>query len=382
MTAKRHLLKNLVPIGFAGHDGAGRVDIAVAGDAVEAAGAGLAADGREAVDCKGAYVSPAWVDMHTHIYWGGSDIAVWPHEIGLATGVPILVDAGSAGEGHFHGLREFIMKPAKERIIPFLNVGSVGLVATNRVPEVRRLSDIDSERVMKTVADNAGLIGGLKVRLCSIIESETDLLPLKLAKKLARVLRLPLMVHIGRVLPLPEEVVDRLDAGDILTHCCHGKAASSVVDEPVAFDAARRARERGVAMDIGHGSASFSYRVARECLDRGFLPDTLGSDLHNQNLDGPVWDLSVVMSKLLALGLPLAKVVDGVTAAPRRALRLPEARLEPGAEAAFTLFTREAADLVLPDSLGDTLRLGERIQPRAVFWQGELREAASRLKTK
>lgn len=377
MTLGPILVKNVRPICFSGVGPDKPVDLLVENGKVAAirpAGAG----GADGTDFGGACLSPAWIDMHTHVYWGGSDIAVWPHEIGVATGVPILVDAGSAGEGNFHGFREFLVKPAKERIIPFLNVGSIGLVATNRVPEVRVPGDIDSGRIMKTVEKNRDIVKGLKVRLCSIIHSETDILPLKLAKKLSRVLELPLMAHIGRSLPLVEEVLDRLDAGDILTHCCHGKAASSVVDDAPAFAAAQRAQKRGVVMDIGHGSASFSYRVGRECLDRGLFPDTLGSDLHSGNLDGPVWDLSIVMSKMIALGMPFERVVGAVTLAPRRALGLPEPVLAEGAEAAFTIFSLEEADLRLPDSLGEVLAVRERVIPRATLWKGELARAASR----
>lgn len=377
MASHKILVKNVRPVCFPAIGSEEPIDLLVE-DGKLAAIRNVDTVGAEEVDFGGAYISPAWVDMHTHVYWGGSDIAVWPHEIGVASGAPILVDAGSAGEGNFPGFREFLIKPAREWIIPFLNVGSVGLVATNRVPEVRALSDIDIERIMETVAKNRDIIKGLKVRMCSIIHSETDILPLKLAKKLSRVLKLPLMVHIGRSLPLVEEVLDRLDSGDILTHCCHGKAASSVVDDAPSFAAALRAQRRGVVMDIGHGSASFSYRVGRECLDRGLFPDTLGSDLHTGNINGPVWDLSIVMSKMMALGMSFERAVEAVTVAPRRALGMPESILAKDADAAFTIFSLEEADMRLPDSLGDVLDLKERIVPKAVVWKGELTRAASR----
>lgn len=380
MPPRVHLLKNVRPIDFPGHDGSRTLDVLIADGAISAVGQNLAA-GPEAErrDFAGAYLSPAWVDMHTHVYWGGSDIALRPALIGAATGAPLLVDAGSAGEGNFPGFEEFIIKPARERIIPFLNVGSIGLVATNRVPEVRLMSDIDIERTAATVEKHRDLIAGLKVRLCSIINSETDILPLKLAKKLSRWLKLPLMTHIGRPLPLVEEALDRMDEGDIVTHCFQGKPASSVVDDDQAFAALTAARDRGVILDIGHGSASFSYRVARICMERGVFPDTIGSDLHTGNVNGPVWDLSVAVSKLLSLGLSLSQCVAGIAGTPRRVLRLPRALLEKGAEAAFTLFTVEECDLELPDSLGDRLRLRKRILPRAILWRGELSDAASRL---
>ena len=379
MTAKKRLLKNVRPIDFPGYDGTKTLDVEIDGSAVARVGHDLEANGAAVRDFSGSYLSPAWVDMHTHIYWGGSDIALKPSLIGAATGAPILVDAGSAGEGHFLGFNEFIIKQARERIVPFLNVGSVGLVATNRVPEVRVLKDIDIERIVVTVDHYKPLIAGLKVRMCSIIHAETDLLPLKLAKKIARYLKLPLMAHIGQSLPLVEEVLDRLDKGDILTHCFHGKPASSVIDDDSAYASLVAAKKRGIVYDIGHGSASFSYRVARQCLESGIFPDTIGSDLHTGNVEGPVWDLSVVLSKMHSIGMTLSDVVAGAASAPRRALSMPKAALERGAAAEFTLFGVEDCAIDIPDSLGDMLTLTKRVLPRAVYWKGELSDAASRM---
>ncbi|MCD8141171.1 MAG: hypothetical protein LUE17_15620 [Planctomycetaceae bacterium] len=375
----RILLGNVKPIGFPGYDGSSRVDVLVDGGRIERVGYDLETDNAEIREMANAYLSPAWIDIHTHVYHGGSDIALRPETIGAATGTPILVDAGSAGEGHFNGFVEYVIERAREQIVPFLNVGSIGLVATNHVPEVRLMQDIDIERTLATIEKYKPLIAGLKVRLCSIIQAESDLLPLKLAKKLSRYAKLPLMTHIGRPLPLVEEVLDRLDAGDICTHCFQGKPASSVVDDDRAFAALVAARDRGVVLDIGHGSASFSYRVARECMDRGVFPTVIGSDLHTGNIEGPVWDLSVVLSKLLALGMDIRDVVAGATWASRAALRMQPALLEAGEPADFTLFDIAECALSLPDSLGDSLTLSKRILPKAVLWRGELVPAASRL---
>jgi dihydroorotase len=51
-------------------------------------------------------------------------------------------------------------------------------------------------------------------------------------------------------------------------------------------------------------------------LDDGFAPDTISSDLHRFNHEGPVFDLATTMSKYLHLGLPLADVVRMATTEP------------------------------------------------------------------
>ena len=76
------------------------------------------------------------MDLHVHVYFGATDISIRPEQAGLETGVTTLVDCGSAGEANFVGFSEFIAKQAKERLFAFLNIGSIGLVACNRISEL------------------------------------------------------------------------------------------------------------------------------------------------------------------------------------------------------------------------------------------------------
>ncbi|MDX6572513.1 MAG: dihydroorotase, partial [Gaiellales bacterium] len=73
---------------------------------------------------------------------------------------------------------------------------------------------------------------------------------------------------------------------------------------------------RGILFDVGHGSGSFTWRVARAALEQGFPPDTISSDIHTYNHDGPVHDLPRTLSKLLHLGMPLGDVVAAATWRP------------------------------------------------------------------
>ena len=83
-----------------------------------------------------ALISKGWVDLHVHVYFGATYISIRPEQAGLETGVTTLVDCGSAGEANFVGFSEFIAKQAKERLFAFLNIGSIGLVACNRISEL------------------------------------------------------------------------------------------------------------------------------------------------------------------------------------------------------------------------------------------------------
>ena len=114
-------------------------------------------------------VSPGWVDLHAHVWYGGTDISIRPALCGVERGVTTIVDAGSAGEANFHGFREFVIEPARERIKAFLNIGSIGLVACNRVSELIDIRSIDIDRTLACVEANRDVIVGIKVRASHVI---------------------------------------------------------------------------------------------------------------------------------------------------------------------------------------------------------------------
>ena len=55
---------------------------------------------REFVDVTGKTVVPGLIDLHTHVYHGGTSLGVHPDNLARQAGVTTFVDAGSAGPGH------------------------------------------------------------------------------------------------------------------------------------------------------------------------------------------------------------------------------------------------------------------------------------------
>lgn len=363
-------LKGVRPVGFleaAPVGGDGLLDVLIGGDGrIAEIGADLAAPtGARIVEGKGAWMSPGWCDLHTHIWYGGTDISLKPEQCGARHGVTTLVDAGSAGEANFHGLREFIIEPSRENIYAFLNLGSIGLVACNRVSELMDMRSIDIDRTIACIEANRDVIRGIKVRASHVITGGWDLVPLKLGKKIAKITKLPLMVHVGEPPPLYDEVLGVLTAGDIVTHCFNGKAGGSILEDEDLYQLVEQAAARGVLLDVGHGGASFSFDVARAALARGLMPYSISTDLHNRSLEGSVWDLATTMSKLLSLGMPFEAVVTASTTAPRKAIKVPvENLLAPGTVAEFTVFDVEDSTLTVKDSQGATSQLSRLFEPR------------------
>jgi dihydroorotase len=96
----------------------------------------------------------------------------------------------------------------------------------------------------------------------------------------------------------------------------------------------REARARGIWFDLGHGAASFWFRNAKRAIDDGFPPDSISTDLHAGSVRTTVHSQLDAMSKCLAMGMPLAEVIQRSTVIPAQVIRRPElGTLSPGAEA-------------------------------------------------
>ncbi len=351
-------LTNFRPMGFA----AAAETIHVREDGTIAAESSADAD---VIDCKGRWLSPGWCDLHVHVWHGGTDISIRPGQAGRGSGVTAMADAGSAGEATFHGLREYVIDPAAETIKAFINIGSIGLVACNRVPELIDMRSIDVDRTLAVIEAHRDVICGVKVRASGVIVGAWGITPVKIAKRVAEISGLPLMVHVGEPPPLIDEVFDLLSPGDIVTHCFNGKRAGSLADTDSLWAQAKRLAAEGIRMDVGHGSASFSFDVARRAIADGLEPWSISTDLHLHSLPGPVFDLALTASKLLALGLRLETCIDAIAARPRSILGLPGANaLTPGSRADFTVFELIASSFEATDSLGANLKLHQVLSPK------------------
>ncbi|MBD8892693.1 amidohydrolase/deacetylase family metallohydrolase [Roseibium litorale] len=332
------------------------------------------------VDLNGAYLSPGWCDLHVHVWHGGTDISIRASEAGRATGVTAMADAGSAGEANFHGLREYVIDPHAETIKAFLNIGSIGLVACNRVPELIDWRSIDIDRTLEVVEKNRDVICGIKVRASGVIVGSWGITPAKIAKRVAEMTNFPLMVHVGEPPPLIDEVFDILTEGDIVTHCFNGKPAGSIRDTPALFAMAKNLSDRGIRMDIGHGGASFNFETARASIADGLRPFSISTDLHKVSIESPVYDLATTMSKLLAVGLPFEDVVQASCAAPRSILGLSgRDGLTAGMRADFTVFDLEDTDIEVLDSQGNKMVMDKVFEPRATILGADMQVASRRL---
>src|SRR5271156_7064464 len=78
-------------------------EVAFAGGRVAAVGDRLDASGAEVRDVAGHIVTPGLIDLHTHVYWGGTSLGIDADMFARQSGVTTCVDTGSARPGHFPG---------------------------------------------------------------------------------------------------------------------------------------------------------------------------------------------------------------------------------------------------------------------------------------
>ncbi|NBE92580.1 amidohydrolase/deacetylase family metallohydrolase [Nonomuraea sp. KC401] len=317
------------------------------------------------------YIGPGWVDLHAHVYDAMTQISVAPDRAGLDAGVHVVADAGSAGQATIDGLVRYVIPAAGTQVRAWLNIGSHGLV---HLRETADPAFIDVDATLAAIDRHRDVVCGVKVRSSGAIVGAMGLQPLQLGRLVAREAGLPLLVHVGEAPPLIGDVLDLLDAGDVVTHCYHAKTGAPWLAGGAPAPALARALDRGVLLDVGHGAASFGFGVAARALAAGFPPHTISTDLHVRNIAGPVHDLATTLTKLLHCGMELERAVEAVTATPRRILRMDQPWLgDDGTIRHATIFRLADAappDRAYVDARGDTARPDRHVIPVATVREG------------
>jgi dihydroorotase len=311
-------------------------------------------------ELRGMVVTPGLIDLHTHVYWGGTSIGVDAVALARVSSTATFIDAGTAGPGNFPGFRKHVIAPALPvRILPFLNLSFAGIFAFSDSVMIGECEDIrllDLRECVRVIRENADLILGVKVRVGRNASGRSGIAPMDMALEVAEETGLPLMAHLDHPPPSRLEVMSRLRKGDILTHCFRPfPNAPSGPGGGVRPEVAA-ARERGVIFDIGHGAGSCGFATSRAMLAAGFKPDVISSDVHVLSIDGPAYNLLHTLAKFHVLGMSLPEVVACATLNAARAIRRPElGTLKPGAVGDASVFEVVNEPTEYKDVLGETI---------------------------
>lgn len=347
------------------------LEIGIKNSKIAEVGQEVLSTAKEILDVKGQFISAGWIDSHVHCYEKMNLYYDYPDEIGVKTGVTSVIDAGSSGE---HNITEFyeLAKKAKTNIFALMNISKFGIVEQDELADLEKINEANNIARINELSD---FIIGIKARMSKTVVGENNIIPLEMAKKLqSNFERLPLMVHIGSAPPKLDEILERLDSGDIVTHCYNGKLNGILDESGNVKDFVWDAYNRGIIFDIGHGTDSFNFNVAKEAVKEGLFCQTISTDIYHRNREsGPVYDLSTTLEKMLSLGFTLEKVIEMVTTNPAEVFNLTtKGKLEVGMDADLTIFSVEKETKTLIDSNQNELTVAEILNPTSCVVAGNV----------
>jgi dihydroorotase len=371
----------------------------------------LPASAKEVVDVRGKLVIPGMIDTHAHVYqYVSGRFGLNADMVGVHSGVTTLVDQGGPSCMTFPGFRQFIVEPAKTRVYAFLSSYLVGGLEGHYYPNLYSPEGIDIDAAVKSADENRDIVRGIKGHAEIGGFARWGIKVLQMSAEIGRQTKLPVYVHFGQLWGLPksgangedadtilERVIPELQPGDILAHPFTRHPGGFVNREGQVHEVIRAALDRGLKVDVGHGS-HFSYRLARKALDAGIVPDTLGADMHGYNTYVPPpkgtpsehpddeahpfagqakFSLTQAMSSMLALGLKLEQVVPMVTTNAAAMLGLSDelGTLKPGAVADVSVLTDERGRFVLRDNEKTQVVAERLLQPAFCLRAGKRYDA-------
>jgi len=328
----------------------------------------------------GRIVTPGLIDMHTHVYWGGTSLSIDAEDFCRTSGVTTAIDTGSAGPGNFAGFRKHVIEPSQVRILAYLHISHAGIYAFGHgieVGESENMKLMNPAAAIDVVEANRDIIVGMKVRVGRYSSGDQGIAPLEIAMQVADATGVPLMAHIDEPPPSYDDVVNRLRPGDVLTHCFRPFPNAPYSGQGKVKASVEAARKRGVFFDVGHGGGSFAFKTARTMLANGFLPDTISSDVHVLCINGPAFDQVTTLSKFLCLGMDLKDVIAASTCNAAYALKRPElGSLKPGSVGDASILSFDEGQYDYVDVVGEHLTGDRKLNARGVviagkWWHGD-----------
>lgn len=307
-------------------------DVAVWGGKIARVAQGIAPNqARTVVAADGLYVVPGLVDIHAHVYSGtgsraiAGDGSVVPDGHTFRSGVTTVVDAGTSGWRTFPDFKDRVIDRSKTRVLAWLNI--VGRGMSGR-PFEQLQDDMDPVRTAVRALEFPELIVGIK----TAHYDGPEWVAVERAVAAGTRARIPIMVDFGRFRPerpYQELVLHKLRPGDVSTHM-YVSIPGHGIHVPL-FDSSGKllpylgeARRRGIRFDVGHGFESFPWAQVVPAVRQGWLPDTISTDLYARSMNAALKDMTTVMSKFLAVGVPLAEIVRMSTLAPAETIHRPE----------------------------------------------------------
>jgi dihydroorotase len=372
-------------------------------------GIGAAAAGAEVIDCRGHLVLPGLIDTHAHVYEHVTGrFGLNADLCGVHSGVTTLVDQGGPSCMTLPGFRHYVVGGARSRVLAFLSAYLVGGLEGHYYSALYRPDCVDVDATVRVADANRDLVKGIKAHAELGGFARWGVEVIKAAAEIGRRAALPVYIHFGQLWPLPHQggrtvdpdsilsqVIDLMKPDDILAHPFSRHPGGFVGKNGALHPLVREAVARGLKVDVGHGS-HFSFNVARTVLEAGIVPDTLGADMHGHNTTTAApadadsgeehlfagrtrFSLVSAMSSMMALGLPLERVIPMVTSNAARMIGMQETlgHLRVGGVADVSVLSDARGRWVLTDNEGTEVTADRLLQPLFCLRAGQRFDATA-----
>jgi len=336
----------------------GIFDVAITGGKIDKVAPNIpASEARRVIDAKDKYVTPGFIDPHTHVFVGtersyaNGFSSLSPDNITFKAGITTVVDAGTSGWRSFPLFKRNVIDRSATRVLAFLNIAGGGMTG---FPSEEDVNDMDARMTSLVINQNRGTIVGVKLGHYN----GSDWTPFDRSIEACNLSDVPLFLECHlREYPL-DEILKRMRKGDIYTHSyCTASDRECILDENgILKNSVIQAKNKGVLFDVGHGGAMFHFDIAIPAIKQGLKPDSFGSDLHRSSMNGGMRSMIETMSKFLNMGMSLTEVINSATWSPAQAIKRPDlGNLSPGSDADIAIISIRRGEFGFVDTRNNRL---------------------------
>jgi dihydroorotase len=382
----------------------GILDVAVKDGRIAATLPSIAPSSAKAsVDVSGKLVLPGLIDTHAHVFqYVTGRFGLEADLCGVRSGVTTLIDQGGPSCMTLPAFREYVVNAKQSRVLAFLSAYLVGGMEGHYYPSLYKPDCVDVDATVKCALENPDIVKGFKAHAELGGFARWGIEVIRLSAEIAKKAKLPLYIHFGQLWPLPESGTNGVDPDTILEQVVPLMKPGDIIAHPFTkhpggfvhrgtgklHPIVKEALARGLKVDVGHGS-HFSFNMARIAIDAGVIPDTLGADMHGYNTRVPKpspslagtpdehpdkehmffgqtrFSLVSAMTSMLALGLPIERIVPMVTTNPAKMIGMDKelGHLGTGAVADVSVLHDERGAWTLSDNEKTKVRTDRLLRP-------------------
>lgn len=352
------------------------MDVAIAGGKIAKVEANISPNkAKKVLDVSGLYVCPGLIDIHTHVFVGSKPdtfadgiLSLSPDDFSFKSGVTTVVDAGTSGWKNFPLFKSQVIDKSKTRILAFLSIAGTGM--SEKLSQ-ENVEDMDPGKTSETIQKFRDVIVGVKIGHYE----GSDWTPFENAVTAAGQTNVPLFVECHLPQYSLEDQLNRMRPGDIITHSFEkvSERMSVIDDHGKLRPFVKRAKERGIFFDLGHGGAGFWFSEAIPALQQGLAPNSFGTDLHRFSMNAGMKDMLNVMSKYLSMGMTLEDVIARATWSPAKSIKRSDlGQLSEGAVADVAVLGLRNGTFGFVDAGGEKIDGKQKFESELTIREGKI----------